>query len=548
MHRAVTLGLVLLLAACASTGAVAPLPSPEPAATAAAAAATATAVAAELASLRFDQARGRFGEKVAAALSTETLAQQWSAMTDHLGAFRRVRLLREEPRPEGARAVVVECEYEQDSLALLVVVDAGQRVIGLRPAPAHVPGAFEEVGREFLDLLVAGEWTKATARFDEQMTRLVPEERLAASFEAFCAENGERRAPVAAQVSPRGAGAVVDLEYAWSKRNAKVRVALDKRLRVEGYFFLPAWNAPDYADPSRFEEREVTVGTPRFPLPATLTLPRGEGPFPALVLVHGSGPADRDESSGPNKLFKDLAWGLAGRGVAVLRFEKRTRHYQGKLSGADVPTVKEESIDDALTAIARLAKTPGIDPKRLFVAGHSLGASLAPRIARADPRVHGIVLLAGSTRTDGQVHLDQHRYLAPLWVDSKEQQEQIVREAEEIAHRLDSPGLKPEDSVLGVPGTYWLDQRANPGHTLAAGLVLPILVLQGERDYQITMEDYAGWQKALGGRPNATFKSYPKLNHHFMPGEGPSTPREYATPNHAPLEVIEDLARWLLES
>jgi hypothetical protein len=126
-----------------------------------------------------------------------------------------------------------------------------------------------------------------------------------------------------------------------------------------------AYQPPAYAVPSSFHEKNVTVGAgTEWALPATLTLPVGNGPFPAIVLVHGSGPNDRDETQGPNRPFQDLAWGLASQGIAVLRYDKRSRVHPGKLTALANLTVKDETIDDALAAVALLRETPEIDPKR----------------------------------------------------------------------------------------------------------------------------------------------------------------------------------------
>src|SRR5262249_17946858 len=154
---------------------------------------------------------------------------------------------------------------------------------------------------------------------------------------------------------------------------------------------------------------------------------------------------DRDETSGPNNLFKDLAWGLASRKIAVLRFVKRTEHYRGKLSNDDVPTVKEESLDDVRTAIDLLEKTPGIDLKRIVVAGHSLGPMLAPRIADGDARVRAIALLAGPTRSEGRIIREQRIYLAGL--SGKTPSKEALQSIEDTAKRLDDPDLKP-DAVI----------------------------------------------------------------------------------------------------
>ena len=142
--------------------------------------------------------------------------------------------------------------------------------------------------------------------------------------------------------------------------------------QIAGLFFAPSklpaeYKTPGYADLDSFDEKEVIVGTGEWKLPGTLTIPKGQKECPAVILVHGSGPNDRDESIGPNKPFKDIAWGLASKKIAVLRYEKRTREHQKKLSKEKTPfTVKQESIDDALEAFNLLYRTPGIKKDSIF--------------------------------------------------------------------------------------------------------------------------------------------------------------------------------------
>ena len=116
------------------------------------------------------------------------------------------------------------------------------------------------------------------------------------------------------------------------------------------------------------------VVTGDFRLPAMLTLPLGTTEPTVLVLVHGSGPNAPDETIGPNKLFRDLAWGLAMRGIASLRYEKRTRRYRGKLDNINL-TLHEKTIDDAITATHLVARDSRFDGKHVVVAGHSWGVA-----------------------------------------------------------------------------------------------------------------------------------------------------------------------------
>ncbi len=288
------------------------------------------------------------------------------------------------------------------------------------------------------------------------------------------------------------------------------------------------------------------AGAAGWPLPATLTMPRGEGPWPAVVLVHGSGPNDRDETVMAAKPFRDLAEGLASCGVAVLRYEKRTRAHAQKLARQEI-TLDEEVLDDALAAVALLRNTPGIDGKRVYVLGHSLGAWLAPLIAAADGRLAGLILMAAPARPIEQLYVEQIRYLASLRGELSAAEKEKIAEAEREAaavRQIRERGEGPE-RALGAPRSYWLSFRGRDPLAAAAKLDMPVFLLHGGRDYQVTDEDFRLWQRALAVRAQATLKQYPALNHLLQTGQGRSTPDEYARPGHVAAEVIEDLCRWI---
>ena len=189
---------------------------------------------------------------------------------------------------------------------------------------------------------------------------------------------------------------MVVVTCAFTHANVDVNVAFNSTGEIVGVSITPVgyleqqltatYEPPAYVQSALFREQEVQVGQGEWVLPGTLSLPVGDGPFPAVVLVHGSGPNDRDETIGPNKPFRDLAWGLASQGIAVLRYDKRTKVYGEKMSHmVDTITVQTEVIDDALAAVALLRDTTQIDPHRICVLGHSLGGYVLPRIGSADP-------------------------------------------------------------------------------------------------------------------------------------------------------------------
>jgi hypothetical protein len=275
-------------------------------------------------------------------------------------------------------------------------------------------------------------------------------------------------------------------------------------------------------------------------------MPKGNGPFPAVVLVHGSGSNDRDETVGPNKPFKDLAWGLASRGIAVLRYEKRTKQYPLKCAEMiENFTVDDETIDDALTAIEVLRGEERIDRERIFVLGHSLGGMLAPRIGTRDGKLAGLVLLAANTRNLPDMLLDQVRYIASLDGKIDDTEAKQIEEIEELVRKVKELDMAGGEIVLGASKAYWEDlMKYNPVKA-ARGSSLPMLILQGERDYQVTLEDFEGWREGLAGRENVEFKTYPDLNHLFMFGIGKSTPAEYQKASNVDQIVIEDIVEWV---
>jgi len=407
--------------------------------------------------------------------------------------------------------------------------------------------------------LFARQLEKVTPRFNDRMAAGLPPDKLAALIDDLLAKTGPLRAIQGTHAEEVPGYRVIFVTCQFEKASLDLRLVFDPEGRVAGMFFVPSqprevWSAPDYAAPGSFQERDVTVVSGRYQLPGTLTLPPGAGPFPAVALVHGSGPHDRDETIGPNKPFKDLACGLAARGVAVLRYTKRTyRMAELKEPLPQLFTVNEETVEDARAAATLLAATESIDRKRIYVLGHSLGGMLAPRIAEGDAQIAGLILLAGSTRPLVESILEQLKYLAGLpGTDAAAVQKQI-QAATEAAARIQDPALEPTAMIdlIGsrIPGSYFLDLRKYHPAETAARLKIPMLILQGERDYQVTVKDFEGWQAGLKGRSGVTFRTYPGLTHLFMtslaPGDSPGTPQDYARLGHVAPSVIADIATWI---
>jgi dienelactone hydrolase len=292
----------------------------------------------------------------------------------------------------------------------------------------------------------------------------------------------------------------------------------------------------------------LSVPSPYGPLRGALTLPASGGSFPAVVLVGGSGPNDLDESVGGSKPFQDIADGLAAAGIASLRYDKRQTDYPAKMSTNAHLTVDEEETDDALTAAHLLANQQGVDKHRIFVLGHSEGGMLAPRIGQRDPGLAGIIMLAAPARKllaviREQVR-DQGQRLGIPVNQIQASEKQLV--AEEQLLDSASPKLPPQGSFSGAPQSWWLSLHDYNQVAVAKSLRLPILILQGGSDFQVSPKrDFDAWKKALAGKPNVTFHLYPGLSHLFTPAGKTLTTADYKKPAKVDPNVILDMVSWI---
>ena len=411
---------------------------------------------------------------------------------------------------------------------------------------ADAPGT---LANHLLDRLQAGDYVAAEAMFSPEMATAVPQDKLKAVWESLPAQMGELRTRGEPKVMPHQdlQVALVRLEFANGAINAQV--AVNAQGQIAGFLLQPA--PPEAATPvpadASYQERELAVGAGEQALAATLAMPKGAGPFPAVVLVHGSGPQDRNETIGPNRPFLDIARGLAAQGIAVLRYEKRSKARPQDFTGKSF-TVDDEVTDDAVAAIATLRAQPGVDGKRVFVLGHSQGGMLAPRIAQRSGQIAGLILFAAPARSLLTILPEQNRYLLA-------KQGPTTPEAQAFLDKLDTQianvrGNTPDDSTdtpLGLPARYWRSLEAIDPVAEAKALALPLLLLQGGRDFQVVDADWQRWRDGLAGDRRATFKDYPALNHLGIAGEGAGSLSEYQRPGQVDPQLIADTARWIKE-
>jgi dienelactone hydrolase len=353
------------------------------------------------------------------------------------------------------------------------------------------------------------------------------------------------------------------LHFAYDSRDGRAyRVDVPAQLidaHLEGW----AEKEPEPEEPSEpasWREVEVDLPARQGPLPGLLTLPlTGEGPWPGLVFLHGSGPHDRDETIGANKPFRDLAHGLAEQGIASLRYDKRTHLLvQGLRAGGEARAqalealegmkLREETVEDGVAALEWLREREEVGPT--FLLGHSLGALAAPEVGSEVEGLAGLVLLAGPGRPMDVLTQEQIVYQNTVAGQSAEE---AARHAEELVAeplRKALAGELPDTArILGLPVLYWKDILERDAPAALAASRRPVLLLQGEKDCQVRMADYELLVAALEKREGVPHRArlFPDLNHLFMKVDGKSTGAEYFREGHVAGEVIEEIASWVLE-
>lgn len=334
-------------------------------------------------------------------------------------------------------------------------------------------------------------------------------------------------------------------------------VALDQQNLLSGLFVQNVEEAGIMQEDLQEGEEELLL-RPQEPdeTVGLLQLPPGEGPFPAVVLIHGSGGSDRDESVFGMKPFSDLAKGLAAQGIASLRYDKYTYAHGAKMSQEQARrlTMQEEYLNDALAAAALLAKDRRIG--RVYLLGHSQGAQAAIRAAAQLPAgsLSGLVLLCGTPNSMADLYLRQVRDALDLpGVDPAQREAALLNLAREQERMASLATMPEEDLIMEVffnafSGWYLKDERSVDYQQLLDELQLPLLIIQGGKDWQVKREEgLLAWQALLGDSPDVAYKEYADMTHLLFDLQQASTgtAKDYAPPQPVSDQLIADIANWV---
>jgi fermentation-respiration switch protein FrsA (DUF1100 family) len=404
---------------------------------------------------------------------------------------------------------------------------------------------------EFFATLQQEKFKEATLFFDESVQEKIPEQTLKEIWTGLNTSLGKFESSDVVQSKTQGEYFVVMMEGKFEKDSQRFLLAYNKAQKMVGFYLQPksttgTYVRPAYADTTLYAESEIKIKGLKNDLVGLLTVPKNAKNYPIVVFVHGSGPADMDETAGAVKPFKDLAAGLAGKGIASIRYVKRTLVFPNEFVGGF--TVKEEVLDDALKAVELARTVPGADKKQIYVFGHSLGGMLAPRLATLAPDLKGLILAEAPARKLTDIMADQNKYIFAQANDttaaSKKQLEDALVQVEK-SRIFKAGNMKPDSVVLGLPVAYWVDLNNYDQVATAKKLSKRIFVAQGGNDFQVPESDFKIWNTALAKKSNATLKFYPELNHLLTPQTEKGTPKQYQTPANVSEVLVTDLAAWI---
>lgn len=404
---------------------------------------------------------------------------------------------------------------------------------------------------DFFDTLTAGKFEAATTFFDPSLQAQVKAEHLQALWDKLNAQMGKYESAEIIQSKTEGEYFVVVVEGKFEKDTQRFVLAFNQAEKMVGFYLQPkaaatAYTLPAYADTANIKQTEVKIKGTKNDLVGMLTTPKTGSNFPVVILVHGSGPGDMDQSVGAVKPFKDIALGLAAKGIASIRYVKRTLVFPQEYTGAF--TVKEEVTNDAVAAI-NLSKTiPEINKKQIYVFGLSLGSMLAPRIATLAPDIKGIILAAAPARKFTDLIIDQNNYMFGLANDTTQATKERFNKGLAMIEttRLNKLGnFKPDSLILSLPASYWVDLNTYDQVATAKKLSQRIMIIQGGMDFQVSEADYKIWSTALAKKSNVNLKFYPELNHLLTPQTEKGTADQYKNPANVAETFINDLATWI---
>lgn len=437
------------------------------------------------------------------------------------------------------------------SISTLTSCQSGDAPSAPSDLPVSAPKAdidYTDVAKDFVEKLIKLDFDNCIKEFSAELVKALPKDKLSEVWSTTIKDCGAFSKIEKTELQKSEGLEAVTVFVAFEKKGVTTVLSYDENGKLAGIWFNYYETEPI---PEGITEIDVIVGEgTKWPLSGKITMQGKAQSDSAVVLVHGSGPSDMDETIYQNKPFRDIAWGLTSQGIDVLRYDKRTFAYAAKMSPDDVSnmTVDEETVQDAIAALTLLEEK---GYKSVYLAGHSLGGMLAPRIQqKSGNKFAGIIMLAGSPRALTDIVIDQNEALIATLKDENtvnESNKVIEAEKKKLAkvNELTEQELITE-TIFGMPALYIKDMVNFDTATAIKQIKVPMLILQGQKDFQVyANKDFPLWKEVLADKKNVSYQLYDNLNHLFMPSEGLGTIDEYKVASSVDQRVIDDIAKFI---
>jgi pimeloyl-ACP methyl ester carboxylesterase len=310
--------------------------------------------------------------------------------------------------------------------------------------------------------------------------------------------------------------------------------------KIAGLFFSPfkQYSSPSYVRSTEFASDALTLKTDDQKIHGVIVRPKSKFNGDVLILIPGSGRVDKDVTIGPNKIFKDLAEGLGTFGISSFRYDKAT---------FTDPQFSPNSLDDEYliqlrSIVEQFSKCDSI--KRIFLVGHSLGGWAAIQAASLDNKIGGMILLATPVTKISTTIENQGKYLLKQ-IGAKSADSTQYVELIQNAQRLNSGRFSDGEMFLGMSEQYWKSVEAFDPVKAFKRVAVPVIVVNGGRDYQVPASDMSNWASATNGITKIEALVINNLNHLFQRGDSASTPSEYLEPKSVDLTCMTALVDWI---
>lgn len=341
--------------------------------------------------------------------------------------------------------------------------------------------------------------------------------------------------------------AIINFMLSFNKKTHKISgMYITEQEKIQIKDTIPI-DLPSYIDTNSFKDTKIIIKD-IYDLDGKLSLPNNYSKDIVFILVHGSGPQDMDGSFGKHKFLENLAWGLASKGFGVVRYNKLTlQHGSALVREKPKMTQDDEYNNSILGAIDFIKKNSQLKDKKIFLIGHSQGASAITSFSN-NKDISGLILLSGSPQKLYDIYTNQLEYIFNLEDGVNKSESKIINEHKSKVDYFNKNKTRfiPKDSLpleLNYEYLVHLDKFSAIDNLKSSDI--PVLIVNGGHDYQVTLRDFELWKKGLENKNNIKFELIENVNHIYGITDKMSVPTDYRIYRPISPELFEDLIKWI---